>query len=347
MSFIGINEQNKQRVNISKDAAIIIDQDIIDFNLGNRNVLINNLISYIEENNLTKSAELLSYRKTLLSDYDHLHLDMDYSEIIDGLCRIKKGKMIDDLATNGTHKRNQFGFYFRISNDVRRWLENPSNREDEFYLSLEHFLNCTIEDYASYDYFLRESIACKERIAIINSYISNKQWIDIYNKKETPNRIYPVKIMPDINRTHIYLAAISIRNESEYVPVTFRVSSLDINRIRPVYDIQPCSKENISILDEQIKERGIQFLSLPATDIKVRLDYYGVRTYNRTKNLRPTYTNITTENDGSYIYEFHCTEKQAEFYFMSFGSSAEILAPDSLRNVLKQNYQFAYQKYSE
>lgn len=347
MSFIGINEQNKQRVSISKDAALIIDQDIIDFNLGNRNVLINNLISYIEENNLTKSAELLSYQNTLLSDYDQLHLDMDYSELIDGLCHIKKEKMIDELATNGTHKRNQFGFYFRISNDVRRWLENPSNKEDEFYLSLEHFLNCIIEEYASYDYFLRESIACKDRIAIINSYISNKQWLDLYNTKGMPSRIYPVKILSDISKTHIYLAAISIRNESEYVPVTFRVSSLDINCIRPVYDSQPCAKEYISILNDKIKERGIQFLSLPVTDIKVRLNFHGVRTYNRTKNLRPTYTNITKENDGTFIYEFHCTEKQAEFYFMSFGSNAEILFPDSLRNTFKQNYHFAYQKYVE
>lgn len=347
MPFIGINEQNKQRVNISKETAIIIDQDIKDFNLANRNVLINNLISYIEENNLTKNAELLSYKKALLLNYEKLNIDMDYSMIVDGLCNLKKKEIVNELSANGTHKRNQFGFYFRISNDVRRWLENPSNKEDEYYLSLEHFLNCTIEEYAAYDYFLRESIACKERIAVINNYISNKQWIDLYNTKRMPTRIYPVKIIPDINRTHIYLTAISIRNENEFVPITFRISSLDISRIRPVYDLPPCAKEYISILNEQIQERGVQFLSLPTADIKVRLNYYGVKTYNRTRNLRPNYTKITEDTDGTYIYEFQCTEKQAEFYFMSFGSNAEILSPDSLRNTFKQNYQFAYQKYAD
>lgn len=347
MSFIGINEQNKQRVNISKEAAMIINQDIIDFNLGNRNVLINNLISYIEENNLTKNSELLSYKKTLLLNYEKLNFDIDNSKIIDGLCKLKKEEIVNELSANGTHKRNQFGFYFRISNDARRWLENPSNNEDEFYLSLEHFLNCILEEYASYDYFLRESIACKERIAIISNYISNKQWIDLYNTSKTLTRIYPVKIIPDINKTHIYLAAISIMNEYEFIPISFRVSSLDINSIRPVYDLPPCAKEYISILNEQILERGVQFLSLPAVDIKVRLNNYGVKTYNRTKNLRPSYTKITEDTDGTYVYEFHCTEKQAEYYFLLFGSNAEILSPASLRNTFKQNYQFAYQKYAD
>ncbi len=337
MGFVGINDQNKQRVNISKSAYNTLEMDVKDFHLSSKDALINRLILFRERHLLDTDEHIRKYRTNLIYDLNKIGVDISKSDIIDRLVDSEIMKIKEQNFSNATHKRNQKGFYMRISKNARRWLESENNTEDLYYSSLEQFINTAIEDYAGKSNYERECIIFDEFIGRLSTYIKEKVWLNLYNAEHnTSSRIYPIIIDSDIMNTHAYLACYQPSEDGSLKPVTYRISSLS-SEVVPIngYD-RMVSDEEYNKMREMILERGIQFLSSPAVDIEIRLNEFGIKAYERTLPLRPDYVSLRPveggdSNNKDAIYRFHCTEKQAEYYFFRFGRDAQILAPNHLR----------------
>ena len=71
----------------------------------------------------------------------------------------------------------------------------------------------------------------------------------------------------------------------------------------------------------------------------------GKRMYETQAHLRPAFTGREACADGSWVYEFNCTQMQAEYYFFKFGEFAQILTPKELAEKMKNAYSAAASQY--
>lgn len=336
MGFWGINEQNKQRINLSNHANNVVEYDAQNFNQKSKNELINKVIRYIEKHNLTKERELDEYREEVTRIMSLTNGIDNISEITRQLTALKKEEIITALGENKTHKRNQSGQYFRISNAARKWLESDTNHEDEFYTSLEHFLNTILEDYAGKSSYERECIIFDEKIEELNLYILGKNWINVYfSGSTTPVTIFPVKILSDDNNMYPYLACFQLNKDGSTSIASYRIARFP-DDIRIVFNGRKITDSEYSDLERRISESGIMFLADDAIDISVKMTPRSIDTYERARHLRPAITSIDSKDPS--IYHFRCTEFQAEKYFIRFADEIEILAPESLRVKFHQKF---------
>ncbi len=347
MGFDGIKDQNKQRISLLPETAATIEHDIADFGLKGRSELVNLVLSYKEKYNLTQESQLATYRHETADLLKEANLDPDKDDILDRLCDTRKTRIINNINETRTHRRGNVGYYIRISNSVRRWLESPDNTENAYYSSLESYINQSIEEYATKDYYSRERIILDKKISEYEAYIRDKVWIDIYRNDSLPAfKVYPCRIMPDKFHTHVYLACYALSEDMSLSPMTFRLSALPPEtRISYGCDVQ-ISNDDLKKLEDLINERGIQFLSENAIDITVRLTPAGQKAYARTARLRPDPISEEPPGDnGDKILKFHCTLSQARYYFASFGKEAEIMSPAGLREIFRLLYQEAIKNY--
>ena len=95
-------------------------------------------------------------------------------------------------------------------------------------------------------------------------------------------------------------------------------------------------------MQDRIKKRGVQFLSYKEQKIVIQLTSEGKKKYAALRYLRPTHSGVQDN-----IYTFYCTLNQAEFYFLKFGSDAEILEPAELRERFATAYRTAHMLYND
>ncbi len=177
MGFYGIKDQNKQRISLLPETAATIKHDIADFGLKGRSELVNLVLSYKEKYNLTQESQLATYRHKTADLLKEANLDPDKDDILDRLCDTRKTRIINNINETRTHRRGNVGYYIRISNSVRRWLESPDNTENAYYSSLESYINQSIEEYATKDYYSRERIILDKKISEYEAYIRDKEYI--------------------------------------------------------------------------------------------------------------------------------------------------------------------------
>ena len=103
------------------------------------------------------------------------------------------------------------------------------------------------------------------------------------------------------------------------------------------------SKENQSQIESEIKSKGVQFLIGDVESIKVRFTDRGIYSFNHQFHLRPAEYKKIDGEENTYVFE--CTRKQALNYLFKFGSDAEVLEPQSVREEFIQRYREACMRY--
>ena len=100
------------------------------------------------------------------------------------------------------------------------------------------------------------------------------------------------------------------------------------------------------MVDEILAEFGATFFGEPLIDIKIRFTAKGLLRYEYSVIHRPVHTRIESDvkSDGD-IYIFHCSEKQALYFFFSYADDVEILEPLSLRQRFIDMYRRGYEQY--
>ena len=98
-------------------------------------------------------------------------------------------------------------------------------------------------------------------------------------------------------------------------------------------------------MNSKIRTVGVQFLLQDSELIRIRFSKRGKAMYESQAHLRPAFTKRREDSDGSWVFEFNCTQIQAQYYFFKFGSDAEIISPPELRKEFFEQYSKARSLY--
>ena len=207
------------------------------------------------------------------------------------------------------------------------------------------FVKAVIEEYARKPLVEREGIVFRNLIDRINTCIESHSLIAITLNNGNRFEVRPYGVVIDQGNNYHYLVGYSrrVREENEH-PSSFRISNIK--------DCEPKGGRSGRITDTQKKELdskirtvGVQFLLQDSELIHIRFSKRGKAMYESPANLRPALTKRREDSDGSWGFEFNCTQIQAQYYFFKFGSDAEIISPPELRKEFFEQYSKARSLY--
>ena len=346
MGFIILTDNNKQHLNLSKEAWLCIDDDINNFtnprNKKNLSGFLNTVFNnFYREANASISIRITNYQDELNNILKQFEIGIE-SNILFTL----KEKLIENetfkLKQNISQIKGE-GRKFRINNDNLKILED--SHENLFYdNSLGLYLKAIFEEYTKKPYYLREQIYFKEHIDKINYSLKNNQMIKITLINNVKFWVSPFSLETEKTQTFNYLIGVAREfNKNQTPPKT--ISSFRLSKIKDIYISE--RKSNISnqlknSISKQLNNSGPQFMSSTECLIKVKLTEKGKKKYSSQIYMRPTYTKI--EDD---IYYFYATETQIIYYFFKFGNDALIIEPIALKKYLEKFYYESYIAYKE
>ena len=202
--------------------------------------------------------------------------------------------------------------------------------------TVTQFIKCMIESYARTSFLEREKLILKKAvIEPIENAIHRNKAIKI-NFAGTDIEISPYKIVPSKEGTFQYLVG-TVNGEWR----SYRLSRINFLKTKGKA-ILPAT----DMVDEILTEFGATFFGEPLIDIKIRFTAKGHLRYEYSVIHRPVHTRIESDvKSDSDIYIFHCSEKQALYFFFSFANDVEILEPLSLRQRFIDLYRRGYEQY--
>lgn len=275
---------------------------------------------------------------------------ISYSDII---CRVFLSFVEYSAARNkNVQKINEYLSKKRLSthpkipsmqNDVLEYLSQSSIiklvNEKEYGGSPGKFIKAVIEEYAEKTFVERERIFYRDIIEKITSNMNKQIRVTSGNSNLI---VIPYEILPDRQSTYNYLVGLV---DSETNPNKFEIASLRISRLRQIHPIADSISKledfNIEKIKTAISQKGVQFLRGELCRVVVELTDVGKALFNSMLFQRPV--PICIKGD---IYEFWCTEAQAEFYFFKFGATVEIIEPQILRRKFSERYSRAAEIYN-
>lgn len=235
--------------------------------------------------------------------------------------------------------------YVKIRNDTGEKLAGVSSETvNMFDGKVSLFLSAVLEHYARKPYFERELIYFKDTIDKINLAKSEKKIIKVIHRNKAYS-LYPFGIITDEWSSYNYLIG-TLDNAPKLVNLRISFISSVTSQETPKDYSPPLSDAKIW---ERIKFCGVQFVSAQPEIIKVRLPEgigNGKDMYDHMIFMRPAIYEMPTESEPD-IYTFKCTFGQAKFYFFKFGTKAEIISPDDLRNQFLLDYKRSYELYKK
>lgn len=192
--------------------------------------------------------------------------------------------------------------------------------------SVPKYVRCLLESFARLPFIEREKIVLKDIIQRIESALNKKKDLSI-QFMGTVKTVTPIIIALAKEGTFQYL----IGQEDDTL-VSIRLSRIE--RIRTVGKSNPIAEDKRIKIDADLSEFGPTFITEPKVTIKVRFSPKGLENYQYSVIHRPIHIAIEENN----IYVFHCSEKQALYFFFRFAGEAEILEPLSLRQKMHDMY---------
>lgn len=345
MAFNNVGSlDQKQRVNLSYTALSIIENDRICFGVENITKFYNRIFMCFKEDALASRAIALDkQRKALEMTFAKLEKETK-DKVIDTL--VSEYEM--ELKRSVDHYPKGESQLFRLNNQNFQYLTEPNSscREDEYYGNkMSLYLKAVFEEYAWKPYVLRERIYFSDVIEKAEMAIQLGLQLRVELKNNSRFYIKPYRVMSDKMDTYNYLVGCSRSDktpEADFKPASFRVTRMiNMEMIKKGKSGRLTQGEKNSI-DYRISTEGPQFLVGDTVVIRIRLTDTGVRKYREHLFLRPPYQK---KIDAPGVYDFYCTEAQAEFYFMKFGRDAEILSPEILRDRMVRLYRDALDSY--
>lgn len=353
-----INEFEKQHLNLSEQAWIIVNEDIRNFYNDKSKSSLSGFLNQVFYNFYQFSDATISLRCI----EQKAKLEELFATTTDGDEIIKKKHvelLLDQYKQTLIHKFNSYpkgvGRKFRINKKNLEILNNSA--DSQYYHSIGQYFKAVIEEYTNLKMCEREAIFFNETIEIITYAMQNKRKIKIAQYPTVTSsakgifgrRYYvsPYKILTDKVSMFNYLICYAEEIDSEgeifeTIPASFRISRID------KIDVMKSMSGFLSIaekakLEEEIHRKTPQFMAGEVVDIKVAFTSKGLEDFERVVYLRPA----KYEKIDEKTYVFHCTELQARNYFFKFGMDAVILEPISLREKFKLKYQSAFDAYNE
>lgn len=344
MGFEWWSSEQRVRINLSESALAVIADDMFQFKTADRSTFMNIVFKNFYPEAKASVTLYISRRKRQLLDIieptGEIHSVQDH--FINQLLLHEQKELENNITFQ---KKNKHASHiYRINTANLSYLQSEECQESEPYQQkLGLYLKCILEEYAALPYRERECIFFREWYEIVSQAIETHSLLKITTRKNKKFYVHPYSLEADTLSTRLYLTGLSKKVESanaEKSPASFRIPNFhDVKILRQSGRL---TKEEIAQLKEALSSRKVQFLLDPEEEIRIRFTEGGIKKYNSLVYMRPTFDPAKTKG---YEYVFHCTLKQAEYYFFKFGEDAQILSPPDLRRRFTELYDRALSIY--
>jgi hypothetical protein len=338
----------KQHLNLSEYAWMIIEEDMFNFSLDSTHLtslsgFINQLISnFADFAQSSISIELMRYDKELDEVFQSLLVSSYEPKIRNDYKRLLMQTKKRELLQVADEYPKGIGRKFRINNENAEYLE--SSEDDRYYGKYPGpYLKALCEEYARKVYSEREKIYFLDKVMIIETAISHASALRMTLNNGRKFNVSPYAFVTDRLDSFNYLVGYS--DEVDVPDSVYHMSSFRLSRIQSIKAIQSRSgkitKVEKEILSKQLSEVGPQFLAGDHQEFMVKLTERGIQRYHQQIHLRPRYVKIIDVSN----FVFYCSEIQIIYYFFKFGRDAEIIAPMNTRMKFMKFYEEAFNLY--
>lgn len=199
--------------------------------------------------------------------------------------------------------------------------------------------------YCDKPFSKREQIIFKSNYEMLMAACTTQKSLTlktIWNTNDI-HEVIPYKVVTGTEEMFNYLLCAEInRNTGKQEARAYRLNRIDrLNYGRSMKVIDDTVRR---YLDMMIKY-GPQYMINEEEETCVRLDPYGIKSFNKIYYGRPQYDRIEKKDDQTYLY-FRCSLDQLFLYFKRFeNGSAEVLHPESLRNRMIKFHEDAIEVY--
>lgn len=310
------------RVNLSGLAQKIVSQDMVIFGSDSKwktNGFINLLINRFLTNN---------------QEFAFFKLDCSLKE--KGLSLMIRPSEENRKALKSLFEASSYG------HEIPEWY-SPFRSD----LTPSSLFKTIIETYARLPMIEREFVVLKDTFDFINKGLREKRSIRISISGTTSKKldIVPYKVVPAKDGPYSYLIGLQLPDEGQkkYVIKALRISRIICESYLSHKDLP---KETVlRDVDASLAEFGPTFLEEKPIDIKVCfLNDEGIAKYQYSIIHRPIHTKIENDSEGRpRIYTFHCSEKQAIYFFFRLVGYVQIVAPEELKNKFVKMYRAGYE----
>lgn len=363
--YSGIKERKelKQYINLSENAWVVIDEDIQDLNIKNpENVTFSGFLNRIfynfhQQSNASISIRVQEYKEKLIDIVSQKSNGAKGSEK-------KERTAIERFATNAAEAYAQEliskSRSYTSKGEGRKFNVNKQNIEillssDESFYYEDHigsYMKALFEEYTQKKAFERESIFYKDTVDKINIALAQSTKLKITIKQNQFGNIVdrkfyitPYKILQDKAGMYNYLVGFSEEILEDGILAQKTITSIRISKIYKIAVMNSMrafiSNESKAILEKELRQKTAQYLISELIDVKVQFKKSGLERFFKKVYMRPA----CYEKIGDLTYVFHCTRRQAEIYFFSFGSDLTILEPIELQKLFARWYKNAANQY--
>ena len=311
----------RQHLNLSQFAYDIVEFDKCEFlQTPSRDRIINMILSSFREdadaaidNAAARYRDLLT--KQLASIADNATKTATIKTLVNSYC--------DELQKKALSYPKECAFKTHLNEENYRAKDDWRDIGGYYNNNVGAYIKAVIEEYARKPYYEREFILLRGKVDTIETAISSHRLLIITLRNGSKFEVKPYCICGDPGYNYHYLVGYSRKGgvDDEEYPVSFRLSR--IIDIRYSYARSgKIPKTQITEIKKRLHDVGVQFMLQEQDTIQIKLTAQGKKMYEAQAHLRPVYSTRQLCEDGSWQYEFCCTQLQAEYYFFKFGSGS-------------------------
>ena len=338
MSFLYLNAEQKQHINLSPYALSIMENDMFSFQIHNKSTFINKIIdNYKYEANASISLSSQRYRVQLETTLSVVQ-SCSAIEVIE----ILVAEYISSVKRNVNSYCKGQGFKIRLNKENVDYLTYEC-KEEIHYANIGSYLKAIIEEYCTKSFLERERIFYKDFFSTISLAIKDKKILSIQFPSGRYLHIKPYSLTTDPLSMYHYLVGYEIiKDDYKSTQSSFSCRVSNLKNIKLLQEHSFISMENQKNLASDILEKGAQFMCEETSETIIYLTDSGIKKYNRLLHLRPQFTAISKDR---HTYTFNCTLLQIEYYFFKFGTDAIIISPYEIKTRFQSMYSLAAEKY--
>lgn len=338
-----INNEHKIRITLSDRARLTMAEDMDIFDTRKVTTFINTVFNNYKFEAKSSISLYLEQRKLELERlFTGTKLDAVSQEIaIKQILSVEKKEILHKVQEYNVSKGDS-KLYHLNNNNVKYLLEDCC--EEQYYTRPGQYIRSIVEEYCSLPFIKRERIYRKDIYEIIERACQEKKILKVkanFNGTDQLFYVYPYKIIPDPFHTQSYLVCYSRKADEE----DKKIASFSMARVRTPTILTKSfhlNKQEIQSIENQINKNTPAYLIGKPELIEVKLTKKGKQSYQSRLYSRPQKIESLSTED---IYVFDCTQQQIYNYFLPFGSEAEIISPNNLRNRFQNTFEKALEQY--